>query len=100
MASIKLARHVPEYELSMDQLVAEAVLEFGDDLRRFGDCREMDVRGGGQPRESKVAPAKNNERTRRRQSPPRLSLPQVSAPVGRERGHAQRDGTASSQPPT
>lgn len=33
MASIKLARHVPEDELSMDLLVAEAVLEFGDDLR-------------------------------------------------------------------
>jgi hypothetical protein len=33
MASIKLARHVSEDELSMDQLVAEAVLEFGDDLR-------------------------------------------------------------------
>lgn len=32
-ASIKLARHVPEPELSMDLLVAEAVLEFGDDLR-------------------------------------------------------------------
>jgi hypothetical protein len=33
MASIKLARHVSEDELSMDQLVAEAVLEFGNDLR-------------------------------------------------------------------
>jgi hypothetical protein len=33
MASIKLARHVPEDELSMDLLVAEAALEFGDDLR-------------------------------------------------------------------
>lgn len=33
MASIKLARHVPEDELSMDLLVAESVLEFGDDLR-------------------------------------------------------------------
>lgn len=33
MASIKLARHVPEDELSMDLLVAEAILEFGDDLR-------------------------------------------------------------------
>jgi hypothetical protein len=33
MASIKLARHVPEDELSMDRLVAEAVLEFADDLR-------------------------------------------------------------------
>jgi hypothetical protein len=33
MASIKLARHVSEDELSMDLLVAEALLEFGDDLR-------------------------------------------------------------------
>lgn len=32
-ASIKLARHVPQDELSMDLPVAEAVLEFGDDLR-------------------------------------------------------------------
>lgn len=33
MASIKLARHVSEDELSMDLFVADAVLEFGDDLR-------------------------------------------------------------------
>jgi len=33
-STIKLARHVPEDELSMDLLVAEAVLEFGDDLRQ------------------------------------------------------------------
>ncbi|HEX2208069.1 MAG TPA: hypothetical protein VHG93_10340, partial [Longimicrobium sp.] len=32
-STIKLARHVPEDELSMDVLVAEAVLEFGTDLR-------------------------------------------------------------------
>ena len=37
MASIKLARHVPEDELSMDLLVAEAVLEFGDDLRQASE---------------------------------------------------------------
>lgn len=37
-ASIKLARHVPEAELSMDRLVAEAVLEFGDDLRAARDA--------------------------------------------------------------
>lgn len=37
MASIKLARHVPEAELSMDLLVADAVLEFGDDLRTARD---------------------------------------------------------------
>ena len=38
MASIKLARHVPEDELSMDRLVAEAVLEFGDDLRTASEA--------------------------------------------------------------
>jgi hypothetical protein len=31
--SIKLSRYVSECEMSMDLLVAEAVLEFGDDLR-------------------------------------------------------------------
>lgn len=38
MASIKLARHVPEDELSMDLLVAEAVLEFADDLRAASEA--------------------------------------------------------------
>jgi hypothetical protein len=33
-STIKLARFVSEDELSMDLLVAEAVLEFGDDLRQ------------------------------------------------------------------
>jgi hypothetical protein len=37
-SSIKLARHVDEPELSMDLLVAEAVLEFGDDLRAARDA--------------------------------------------------------------
>ena len=32
-SSIKLARVAPEEELAMDVLVAEAVLEFGEDLR-------------------------------------------------------------------
>jgi hypothetical protein len=32
-ATIKLARYVPEDELSMDLLVADAVLLFADDLR-------------------------------------------------------------------
>jgi hypothetical protein len=32
-STIKLARHVPEDELSMDVLVAEAILEFGTDIR-------------------------------------------------------------------
>jgi hypothetical protein len=36
-ASIKLARHVPEDELSMDPLIAEAVLEFGEDLRQASE---------------------------------------------------------------
>jgi len=40
MASIKLARHVSEDELSMDRLVAEAVLEFGDDLRAASEATE------------------------------------------------------------
>ena len=35
-ATIKLARHVPQDELSMDLLVADAVLEFADDLRAAG----------------------------------------------------------------
>jgi hypothetical protein len=38
MSSIKLARHAPENELSMDRLVAEAVLEFGDDLRAASEA--------------------------------------------------------------
>jgi hypothetical protein len=32
-ATIQLARHDPEPDLPMDPQVAEAVLEFGDDLR-------------------------------------------------------------------
>ncbi|HEX6372531.1 MAG TPA: hypothetical protein VF006_26660 [Longimicrobium sp.] len=40
MASIKLARHAPEDELSMDRLVAEAVLEFADDLRAASEAAE------------------------------------------------------------
>ncbi|HEX8322097.1 hypothetical protein [Longimicrobium sp.] len=32
-SSIKLSRYVSECEMSMDLLVAEAVLEFGEDLR-------------------------------------------------------------------
>ncbi|HEX8390968.1 MAG TPA: hypothetical protein VF665_01320 [Longimicrobium sp.] len=46
MASIKLARHVPDEERSMDSLVAEAVLEFGDDLRDASAAVErwMEVR--------------------------------------------------------
>lgn len=32
-STIKLARHVSEDELSMDVPVAEALLEFGDDIR-------------------------------------------------------------------
>lgn len=32
-STVKLARYVPADELPMEPLVAEAVLEFGDDLR-------------------------------------------------------------------
>lgn len=32
-STIKLARHVPQEELAMDVLLADAVLEFADDLR-------------------------------------------------------------------
>jgi hypothetical protein len=39
-STIKLARHVPEEELSMDLLVAEAVLEFGTDLRAAGEAAQ------------------------------------------------------------
>lgn len=41
MAAIKLARHVPEDELSMDLLVANAILEFGDDLRAASKAAAM-----------------------------------------------------------
>jgi hypothetical protein len=37
-SSIKLARVAPEEELAMDLLVAEAILEFGDDLRHAAKC--------------------------------------------------------------
>lgn len=48
MASIKLARHVPEDELSMDLLVAEAVLEFGDDLRQAAETVAKWASGEGE----------------------------------------------------
>ena len=37
-SSIKLARHIPEDELTMDLQVAEAILEFGDDLRQAAEA--------------------------------------------------------------
>jgi hypothetical protein len=40
MASIKLARHALEDELSMDRLVAEAILEFAEDLRAASEAAE------------------------------------------------------------
>jgi hypothetical protein len=43
-STIKLARHVPEDELSMDVLVAEAVLEFGSDLREA--CKQVGAARG------------------------------------------------------
>jgi hypothetical protein len=50
-SSIKLARYAPEEELAMDLLVAEAVLEFGNDLRGAATAamewaREKGVVGG------------------------------------------------------
>lgn len=37
-SSIRLARAAPEEERAMDVLVAEAILEFGDDLRAAKDA--------------------------------------------------------------
>jgi hypothetical protein len=37
-STIKLARHVPEDELSMDLLIAEAVLEFAADLKQVREA--------------------------------------------------------------
>lgn len=44
ISSIKLARLLPEPELSMDLLVAEAVMEFGEDLRAARDSATAWVR--------------------------------------------------------
>ncbi len=44
MASIKLARHVPEDELSIDLLV----LEFGDDLRQASETVAKWMGGEGE----------------------------------------------------
>ena len=46
-STIKLARHVPEEELSMDLLVAEAVLEFGEDLRDARKTTSESASAGG-----------------------------------------------------
>ncbi|HEX6370332.1 MAG TPA: hypothetical protein VF006_15535 [Longimicrobium sp.] len=37
-SSIKLARVAPEEELAMDPLVAAAILQFADDLRKAGEA--------------------------------------------------------------
>lgn len=37
-STIKLARFAPADELSMDPIVAEAILEFGDDLRTAAEA--------------------------------------------------------------
>jgi hypothetical protein len=48
-SSIKLARAAPEEELAMDVLVAEAVLEFGDDLRNASAAaKTVDARVDGE----------------------------------------------------
>jgi hypothetical protein len=39
-SSIKLSRYVSECEMSMDLLVAEAVLEFGSDLREAQEAAD------------------------------------------------------------
>jgi hypothetical protein len=44
-SSIKLARFAPPDELAMDPLVANAILEFGDDLRYAAEAAS-----NGQPR--------------------------------------------------
>lgn len=46
-SSIKLARYAPEDELSMDLLVAEAVLEFGNSLREALDAATEWARARG-----------------------------------------------------
>ncbi len=46
-SSMKLSRYISECEMSMDLLVAEAVLEFGDNPREAG--RNVDLVGGGDP---------------------------------------------------
>jgi hypothetical protein len=46
-SSITLARVVPDAELPMEPLVAEAVLEFGEDLR--GAAKAVRQRGRGSP---------------------------------------------------
>jgi hypothetical protein len=43
-SSIKLARLAPEEELAMEPLVAEAVLEFADDLREASKAATQWVR--------------------------------------------------------
>ena len=53
---IKLSRYVSECEMSMDLLVAEAVLEFGEDLRNAqeaaGEWTEEVLGQGFRPRRS------------------------------------------------
>jgi hypothetical protein len=46
-SSITLARAVPDAELPMEPIVAEAVLEFGEDLR--GAAEAVRQRGRGSP---------------------------------------------------
>jgi hypothetical protein len=54
-SSIKLSRYAPEREMSMDLLVAEAVLEFSEDLRNaqeaVGEWTD-EVLGRGLPAEA------------------------------------------------
>ena len=46
-STIKLARYAPEDELSMDLLLADAILEFGDDLRQAVEASSEWARSNG-----------------------------------------------------
>jgi hypothetical protein len=46
-SSIKLARFAPPDELAMDPLVANAVLEFGDELRGTAELVAQEAQGVG-----------------------------------------------------
>ncbi len=51
-SSVKLARYVPADELPMEPLVAEAVLEFGEDLREAAASAAEWARAQGDRRDA------------------------------------------------
>ena len=59
-SSIKLSRYVSECEMSMDLLVAEAVLKFGEDLRNAqevaGEWTDEVLAQGYRPRPTSETP--------------------------------------------